>query len=418
MTEIITLENGVRVALDSIPSVRSIAIGIFVKQGSRNEDASNNGICHFIEHMLFKGTEKRTAKDIACELDAVGGQLNAYTTKEFTCYYARVLDTHFDTALDVLSDMFYNSRFDDSDIKREMGVIQEEISMYEDAPEDLIHDLHQSSVWPEDSLGYPILGTAETITSFNSERMKNYFLNNYTADRIVVAVAGNFEHEPIKEKIRNIFTRSKNAAINRSFSTIYHPGVSCKEKDIEQIHLMASFPSFGSGTDESYTMSALNTIFGGGMSSRLFQNIREDKGLVYTIYSYNTSYKDAGLFTIYAALSPSNVAEALRLVKHEISALSSDPITPLQLHNAKEQIKSNYVMGQESVSNRMSGIGRSILLLNRTLTQDEMIKKIDDVTLDRVNAMIASVFDISKISLSIVGKWAETPEKYYDILKG
>lgn len=405
MVDIIKLSNGLRVVMESIPFIRSISFGIFVKNGSRNENEETNGISHFIEHMLFKGTENRNAKQIAEEMDSVGGQINAYTTKEYTCYYTKTLDTHFDVALDVLADMFFNSKFDDTEIKKECNVILEEINMYEDAPEDLVYDELQYNIWKGNSLGYPILGTKETIPKFNHKVFKKYFNNNYCPSNTVISIAGNFEKESMIKKIESYFKDwQEEECSQQEEKVIYNPCIIKREKDIEQIHLCIAFPGIPLGDDNSYTLVALNTIFGGGMSSRLFQKIREENGLAYSVYSYNSNYRDTGLFTIYSGLNPSQVNSVVKLILNEINMLRTDKITEKQLSKTKEQMKSNFLLSLENSSNRMSSMGRSLLLLEKILSPDQLIKKIDDITVERLDGLIEKIFDFDKISSSIVGK--------------
>lgn len=405
MFEKYLLDNGITVIMEKMEYVRSVAFGVFVKNGSRNENINNNGISHFIEHMMFKGTEKRTAQDIAQEMDSIGGQLNAFTTKEYTCYYARVLDSHFDVAFDMISDMFFNSKFADSDIKKEARVITEEISMYEDAPDDVVFDKLQYNVWKEDSLGLPILGTAETINGFNHEILKKYFDENYCADNTVIAVAGNFDINMVKEKIESFFgglnRRSNRQNIRKSE---YKKSFVKVEKDIEQLHLAVAFEGIKLKDKYSYAMAVLNTIFGGGMSSRLFQRIREENGLAYTVYSFNSAYTDTGLYNIYAGMNPSQLTQVYSLIIEEIKKLKADKFVSENINKTKEQIKSNYMLSLESTSNRMSSIGRSMLLMNKVSTPEELLQKVDEVNEDMINHLIDTIFDLDKISVCVVGK--------------
>lgn len=406
MTDIITLSNGVRVALEQIPYVRSVSLGIFVLNGSRNETAKNSGISHFIEHMLFKGTSNRTALEIADEMDQIGGQLNAYTGKEYTCYYAKVLDTHLDIAIDVLADMYFNSSFDDAEIEKELNVILEEISMVEDTPEDLVHDILQSTIWKGNSLSRSILGTEKTISAFNRTTLKDYFNKNYRPENTVIAVTGNFDSDLIIPKLEKYFLNYSPCAPYKFMESkvLYKPSVLKKAKDVEQLHLCLGFEGITVSSSDNYVLATLNTLFGGGMSSRLFQNIREKHGLVYSVYSYNSSYLDAGLLAIYAALNPSQTHEAVKLILKEVHGLFTDKVTEKLLHKTKEQLKSNYLLSLESTSSRMSSIGRSCLLLNRILTPDEIIDRINEVDLDRINRLIGQIFVMDKLSLSAVGR--------------
>ncbi len=406
MIETIKLKNGITIVHEQIPFVRSIAFGIFVKNGSRNESQATNGISHFIEHMLFKGTKTRRAIDIADEMDAIGGQLNAYTTKEYTCYYTRVLDTHFDIALDVLSDMFFHSKFDDVEIQKERGVILEEISMYEDTPEDLVYDNLQYALWHDHPLGFPILGNRTSIASFDNSTFQDYYKKHYRPDNTVIAVAGNFDADEMIKKIEcyfGDFTCTTEQEGSGQAATLT-PSFIKTVKDIEQVHMCLAFPGIRMGTDDSYVLSVFNTIFGGGMSSRLFQKIREEHGLSYSIYSYNSNYVDTGLFSVYAGLNPNQTQEVLQLILQEIKNLQHNKITEEQLTKTKEQIKSNMLLSLESSSSRMSSIGRSELLLNRILTTDQLAEKVDSVTIPRIYALVDSIFDLNKASLSIVGK--------------
>ena len=403
--KIVTLSNGLRVVMESLPFVRSISFGIWVRNGSRNETAKTNGISHFIEHMMFKGTDKRTAMDIADTMDAVGGQLNAFTAKEYTCYFARTLDTHFDVALDVLSDMFFNSKYDQAEINKERNVILEELSMYEDTPEDLCADLLQEKIFPQHSLGMGILGTPDTINAFQREDFMAFLKAKYRPENVVVSVAGNINEDEVLSKIANVFEHFKSEGeLETSPIAVYKPGFAFKEKDIEQVHLSMSFPGIRSGVDESYALAAVNTIFGGGMSSRLFQKIREEHGLVYSVYSYNASYIDTGAFIVSAALSPDNVYEVLKLISQEVRGMFAQRITEEQLGKAKEQLKSSFLLSLESASSRMNSIGRSLLMLNRIVTPDELVAKIDAVNMDAFYRVCDTIFKMDQMSISLVGK--------------
>lgn len=406
MVEVVKLKNGVTVVLDKIPFIRSVAFGVFVKNGSRDEDENNNGISHFIEHMMFKGTEKRTAKQIADDIDSIGGQINAYTTKEYTCYYTRTLDIHFDVAFDVLSDMYFNSLFSDEEIKKERKVIIEEINMYEDMPEEVGFDLLQSEIWKGNSLGYPILGTVKSISGFNESIIKEYYAKHYCCDNTVLALAGNFEKEKVLDKIEKYFGGFESSLEK---STVYKKpdyfkSNVKKEKDIEQLHLTLTFPGVKGGSDESYILAIINTIFGGGMSSRLFQKIREENGLAYTIYSFPSSYVDCGLFSIYAGLGSNQFEKVYELVLKEISDFKNEKITKEQLYKTKEQLKSNFILSFENSSSRASNIGRNMLLLNRVNEVDDIINKVDGINLEQVYYLIDKIFNFDDMSISVAGR--------------
>lgn len=400
------LSNRVTIVAEKLPSVRSVAFGLWVANGSRHEKYSENGMSHFIEHMMFKGTKKRTAKQIADEMDRIGGQLNAYTTKEYTCYYFRTLDNHFNQALEILSDMFFNSTFQNKEIEKEKQVILEEINMYEDSPEELVHDLIQKAVWEDSSLGQPILGTSDTISTFNDQSLLSFYNKRYRPENTVIALAGNFDYDKIFNEIEEKFSQWNIHEEDDYEHTVpkYNPQVVTKSKNIEQIHICLNFPGIHSGSDKAYDLITLNTIFGGGMSSRLFQKIREERGLAYSVYSYPTNYKDTGLFTIYGGMNPSQTTEVIKLIMNEIQLIKKEQISNEDLVKTKEQLKSNYIMGLESTGSRMSSIGKSQLILNRIKTPDEIIEKIDQVTQDKLTELIDDIFDFSKLSLSIVGK--------------
>ncbi len=410
MVEVIKLDNGITVVMEKMPSVRSVSFGIFVKNGSRNENNKTNGISHFIEHLMFKGTKNRSAKQIADDMDSVGGQINAYTTKEYTCYYTKTLDTHFDMALDVLADMYFNSLFSDEDISKERNVIIEEINMYEDAPEEVGYDILQGAIWKGNSLSFPILGTEKSISGFDNVSIKNYYREHYRTDNTVLSVAGNFEKDKIIDEIKKYFGKfeslDKETILKNSVyeKPSYFKSDVKKEKDIEQLHLTMCFPGVKVGSDESYALAAVNTIFGGGMSSRLFQRIREERGLVYTVYSFSSNFSDSGIFGIYAALSPNHFNQVYELILNEISELKKEKITKQQLSKTKEQLKSNFILSLENSSSRSSNIGRSMLLLNKINEVDDIIEKVNGVSLENVENIIEKIFNLENMSISLVGR--------------
>ena len=330
------LINGVRVVTEEIPYVNSVSLGIWVKIGSRYESFENNGISHFIEHMLFKGTKKRSAKEIANSVDKIGGQLNAFTSKECTCFYAKVLDTHFDIALDVLSDMFFNSNFDREEIDKERGVVIEEINMYEDSPEDLVHDLFSQAVWSGNPLGMSILGTEESLENLNRERIVNYFNENYIPQNIVISVVGNFKHNDVIKKIKGYFEKAsyKKSSTTQLIMPRFEPEYKLKNKITEQVHLCMGFNGVDIKNRAFYPMLILNNVFGGAMSSRLFQKIREDRGLAYSVFSYPSAFEDCGLFSIYAGSKPDNLKSVAELIMEEIRAIKKTGITEEELYDS------------------------------------------------------------------------------------
>ena len=405
MVNIKRLDNGVRVVLEEIDYVRSISFGIWVRNGSRNEKPENNGMSHFIEHMLFKGTENRTAKQIAEEMDAVGGQINAYTTKEYTCYHTRVLDKHFDRALDVISDMFLHSRFAQKDIERERNVIIEEINMYEDAPEELVHDSLQEAIWKDSSLGQPILGTVESISKFHTENMKDFFEKRYHTENTVVSVAGHFDTEEMFSKLHKTLGQWKRKSnfVYYDTKTIYTPKIVKREKDIEQVHLCMAFPSLERDHPQKYALAVFNTIFGGGMSSRLFQKVREENGLTYTIYSYTSAYVDSGLFAIYAGMNPNQTEKVIELIFEEIKTLKQNKLSQKLIDVTKEQMISNFIIGQESTVNLMTASGASVLLRGFVQDTEEILQQIEEITAEDIQNVIEKIFIKHNMSVSIVG---------------
>lgn len=411
----ITLKNGLRVVCEKIPYVRSVSIGIWVGTGSRNEDHINNGISHFIEHMLFKGTEKRSAKEIADSIDSIGGQINAFTGKECTCYYTKTLDSHIEIAMEVLADMFFNSKFDKKDIDLERKVILEEIGMYEDSPEELVHDVFSETSWKGNPLGYSILGTQDSLSRIDRVMFKDYMQKNYTPYNSVISIAGNFDEKKLEELIEKHFSHWK---VDESYKANIHPvefvsETTIKEKETEQVHICMGFNAIEHGNDKLYTLLAINNIFGGGMSSRLFQKIREEKGLVYSIYSYPASYKNAGLFAIYAGMNPEHLNQVIEITSQEIRNLIKTGISEEELYKSKEQLKGNYILGLESTSSRMNSIGKSELMLGHIHTPEEILQEIDEIHMARVNEVIEQVFNSKKMSFAAVGNI----KKDFDIKK-
>jgi predicted Zn-dependent peptidase len=410
-----TLSNGLKVVAEKIPYVKSITVGVWFHVGSRNEDESNNGISHFIEHMLFKGTSSRNAKGIAETIENIGGQLNAFTGKECTCYYAKVLDSHLPIALDVLSDMVFNSNFDDKEMEKEKGVIGEEISMYEDSPEDLVHDIFSQRVFAGHPLGMPILGTHNTVSAFTREQMLDYFNNNYNPDNSVIAVAGNFEEGQLHNLLEQYFGHWKGIKKenNETAKPNFTYGNILRTKDIEQVHLCIGTEGLAQGNEDMYSLLVINNILGGGMSSRLFQTIREDKGLAYSVFSYPSSYLGTGLFTIYAGMNPNQLGQVVELINKELTTLVRNGLSEEEIGKSKEQLKGNYILGLESTSSRMSTIGKSEILLGKTYSQKEILEKIDGINKYTVDSIIEKVFKNKRYSVAAVGN----NERYNDINK-
>lgn len=405
MIQIKKLQNGISVALEEISYVRSISLGIWVKNGSRNERPNENGFSHFIEHMLFKGTETRSAKEIAEAMDALGGHINAYTTKEYTCYHTRVLDEHFARALDVMGDMFLHSKFDQKDLEKERNVIFEEIDMYEDAPEELVHDALQNKIWSASSLGMPILGTKETLSSFTSESMIAYYKNNYHPENTVISVAGNFKTEEILEQLNKVFGTWKAESPFQPYNAKaeYQVAHVLREKQVEQVHSVLAFAGLERDHKMKYALSVFNTIFGGGMSSRLFQKIREEHGLTYTIYSYTTAFDGTGLFSIYASMNPNQIEKYFALVAKEIAEVKNKPLPEKLLQVTKEQMISNFIIGTESTLNRMTSAGSSLLLRGKVQEIEDVISHISNVSAQDILELTNMIFDTNQASWCAVG---------------
>ncbi|MDD3653084.1 MAG: pitrilysin family protein [Desulfotomaculaceae bacterium] len=408
MFQKVTLSNDLHILTEKVPHVRSVALGFWVDVGSRDEVPENNGVSHFIEHLLFKGTQKRSAKQIAETLDAVGGQLNAFTTKEYTCFYARVLDEHFDLAFDLLNDMLFGSNFATNDIDRERNVIIEEIKMYEDAPDELVHDVFAGSMWQGHALGRPIIGTAEVIAQIPREKIIEFYQTHYNPGNLVVTVAGNIEHEAVICKLRPVLEARKGSRPVRSMlAPLPKRDIVCRSKDTEQVHLCLGTPGLSLDNKKSYTFQIINTVLGGGLSSRLFQEIREQRGLVYSVYSYHSSYHDTGLFCIYAGLSKQNVDEALSLIFKQINDIRKNSITPEELQRAKDQLKGNLLLSLESVSTRMSRLGKSQLYLGKIVQPEEVVEKLNKVTIEDVRELSLEMLDPVNFSLATIGPWED-----------
>ena len=387
-----TCQNGARIVLETIPTVRSVAIGIWIKTGSRNEDPVNNGISHFLEHMFFKGTSNRSAKEIAESFDRIGGQVNAFTSKEYTCYYAKVLDDHAPYALDILGDMFFNSTFAEEELKKEKNVVCEEIKMYEDTPDDIVHDILSQAVFEKHPLGYPILGTEKILDTINSDTLKQYVYDHYTPDKVVISIAGNVDESFIKQ-VEGLFGSYEGGKARPELEVpTFHTNKIVRRKDTEQAHLCLGFNGYDVGNENIYSLITLNNVLGGSMSSRLFQNVREEKGLAYSVYSYHTSYQDNGLVVIYGGTGANQVNELFDTIQDTLSELRNEGITQKELENCKEQLKGSLMLSLESTNSRMSRNGKNELLLGKHRSLDDIVELIDAVSLTSVNQCIEDIF--------------------------
>jgi predicted Zn-dependent peptidase len=399
----------VRIVLEKIPTVRSVAIGLWIGTGSRFETAEQNGVSHFLEHMFFKGTKNRTAREIAESFDSIGGQVNAFTSKEYTCYYAKVLDTHAPLALDVLSDMFFNSVFDEGELTKEKNVVLEEIKMYEDAPDDIVHDMLSKASFSRHALGLPILGTQDTLNSFSGQTLRDYMDTHYFPGNVVVSIAGNVD-ESFITKIEDYFGSYETSGSSLTYDKpAFSAQKLARKKETEQAHLCIGFPGLSLKDKRSFSLIVLNNLFGSSMSSRLFQEIREQRGLAYSVFSYHSAYTDNGLFTIYGGTAPHQLDELYETVMHILEDLKSNGITDKELVNSKEQIKGSLMLSLESTNSRMSRNGKHELILNYHRSLDEMVELIDSVTKESVNSLVQDIFG-GESSASLVSPSGNLPK--------
>lgn len=404
-----TCQNGVRIVLEQIPTVRSVAIGVWIGTGSRDENPKNNGISHFLEHMFFKGTTTRSAREIAESFDSIGGQVNAFTSKEYTCYYAKVLDTHADYALEVLADMFFNSTFDEEELKKERNVVIEEIKMYEDTPDDIVHDLLSKAVYENHPLGYPILGTEDILNTFTSDTLKNYITERYTPENVVISIAGNIPESFIGEVEKYFGNYEGGKRTEPEMQSSFHSNRISRKKETEQAHLCIGFNGLNVGHEDIYTLIILNNILGGSMSSRLFQEVREQRGLAYSVFSYHSAYQDSGIVTIYGGTGAKQLDVLYETIQETLDKLKAEGITDKELKNSKEQLKGSLMLGLESTNSRMSRNGKNELLLKRHRSLDEIIEQIDNVTMQGVNYMANTIFT-DQYSLSLISPEGEFPK--------
>lgn len=399
-----TLSNGLKIICEPIPYVHSVTIGIWVGTGSRYEDPKYNGISHFIEHMLFKGTSRRTTKEIAEAIDAVGGQLNAFTTKEYTCYYAKVLDECFHLGIDLLADMFTNSLFAPEEIEKEKLVVLEEIKSFEDSPDELVHELLAAAVLKEHPLGRPILGTPEAIARIDRQVIMEYLLHHYTPDNIVIAAAGNLQIDQIITEVEKSFSKLQGEFESQLPPLpVYSPEIILKPKDTEQVHLCLGTRGVHRKNQDKYAVFVLDSILGGSVSSRLFQELREERGLVYVTGTNHSAFRDTGIFSIYAGTSLKNYDEVVRLIKHEVKRLYSETISDLELKRAKEQLKGNLLLSLESTSNRMSRLAKIELFQDQLLTPEESVAKVEAVTAEDVRRVAAEMFEVQEPVITAIG---------------
>lgn len=400
-----TLPNGIKVITEAMPHVRSVSVGVWIGTGSRREPSEQNGISHFIEHMLFKGTSKRTAEDIARSVDSLGGNLDAFTAKEMVCYNTKVLDEHLPVAMDVLSDLVLNPLFNAEDIEKEKGVILEEIKMDADNPDYLVHEIFSGNFWKDHSLGRPILGTRDTVRQLNQQTIRDYYSQVYTPENMLVTAAGNLTHDRLVGIVAERFQDVKQAGpVPVSEPPATHARIALRsKKELEQVHVCLGVPCYSIAHDDRFTCYLLNTVLGGGMSSRLFQNIRERQGLAYSVFSELNPYSDTGCLAVYAGTSLESVRLVVECVLKEFSELKQSPVPAEELRRAKDHLKGSLMLGLESTSSRMSNLARQEMHFRRFFSLDELVESIEAVTADGVQRVAQDFFDPRHVGLTILG---------------
>ena len=400
-----TLPNGIKVISEAMPHVRSVSVGVWVGTGSRRETPEQNGISHFIEHMLFKGTLTRSAEDIARSVDSLGGNLDAFTAKEMVCYNTKVLDEHLPIAMDVLSDLVLNPAFREEDIEKEKGVILEEIKMDADNPDYLVHEIFSSNFWKDHPLGKPILGTRETVKKFSQAMVREYYREVYSPENLLVTAAGNLTHERlvgiVGERFQNVKPVGPVPAMEQPAT---HARIALKsKKELEQVHVCLGVPCYPISHDDRFICYVLNTVLGGGMSSRLFQNIRERQGLAYSVFSELNPYSDTGCLAVYAGTSLESARLVVESVLKEFAEIKQNEVPPEELRRAKDHLKGSLMLGLESTSSRMSNLARQEMHFKRFFTLDELVESIEQVTAEGVLRVARDFFDAKRVGLTILG---------------
>lgn len=403
------LDNGIRIVSEEIDHVRSVSVGAWIECGSRDEHSAINGMAHFIEHMIFKGTKNRSAFDIAFQIDSVGGLMNACTGKELTSFYIKVPDYHLSLAIDLLGDILKNSVFDPAEIKREQSVVLQEIHMVKETPDEYIHDLFERTFWNGHPLGFPVLGEEETVAGFEREAIVDFFSKKYRGENVTLAAAGNLKHDNLVALVCNSFGSLKKECVKRQEST--RAGICSKvavvEKDLEQEHIIVGAVAPPITSHLRYTALLMNAVLGGSASSRLFQEIREKRGLAYSIYSYYVPYSDEGIFGIYAGTSDEKVKDVIVLILEELDRLKKYLVTGKELCSARELIKGNMLLSMESTDNRMTRLAKNEIFFGRDVPMEEIIENIEQVSREDITALANDVFRTDVLSLAAVGKVSE-----------
>lgn len=402
-----TLDNGVRLVTEAIPHVRSVSIGLWLTRGSRHEPVELGGIAHFVEHMLFKGTETRSAQDIAQAIDSVGGQFDAFTSKEYAGYYIKVLDEHVPVAIDLLADVVLRPALAVDDIEREKKVILEEIKMVEDTPDDLVHEIFTEAFWAGHPLGRPILGSPQTVSALDVDVLRRYFDGAYVAENFIVAAAGNLEHMRIRDLVASAFQAARHRGPRpEEAPPVTRPRLTVRRKDLEQCHVCLGTPAYAQSHDARYVSYVLNTLLGGSMSSRLFQHIREQRGLAYAIFSGLSSFRDAGMFNVYAGCAAETAREVVALTIDEMRTVTGECVPEEELQRAKDHLKGNLMLSLESTSSRMSHLARQEIYFDQPFTLDETLAGIDAVHADAVRETATRLFTDGAVALTVLGPTA------------
>ena len=403
-----TLDSGLTVVSEQMSEVRSVSVGFWFDVGARDEPDPIAGTSHFLEHLLFKGTPTRSAKDIANAFDAVGGDINAFTGKEYTCYFCRVLDDDLEMALDVLSDMVTNSVIDATELESERKVILEEIAMHEDAPDELVHDLFYRSMWDGHALGRPVLGFNNTVGRVQRDEVVDYWRERYSPPNLVVAAAGNVDHQALVEGVaRRVSMNGGRKTLRGGSKPKPTPGINVHRRPTEQAHIVTGVEGLHRAHEDRHSLTVLDTILGGGMSSRLFQEIREKRGLAYAVFSYRSLFADTGVFSIYAGTTPQNAQTVMDLVRDEVASITADGITEAELERAKGHVKGSLVLSAEDPGSRMSRLGKQQITTGEILSIDELIARYEAIGMDDVARVASNVLGRGNFQVTVVGPFDE-----------
>lgn len=399
------LDSGLTVLTEHMPHVRSVAVGVWLKRGSRHELAEESGLAHFIEHMVFKGTDRRSQAEIAQEMDAIGGQTDAFTSHEYSGFHATVLDENLTHAVDLLADIVLAPKFDAEELERERNVIFEEIKSVEDAPEDLVHDMFVESFWPNHPLGRPILGTPDTVAGFGRDDLRAFFKKNYAPSNLIVAAAGHVDLDAFEALVEAHFGSLKSPATAvREVAPPVDATIRLREKDLEQAHLVLGTIAPAEAADERFAVYLLNAVLGGNLSSRLFQVIREERGLAYNVYSGLGCFRDAGQFTVYAGCDPKNIASVVELVLHELKRIRLEPVGDAELQRAKDHLKGSILLGLESSGSRMSRMARQEMYFGRQIAAEDVVKKLEAVRPEQLLRLAEEMFGGRPLAMTLLGR--------------